>query len=41
MHKSSIEFRHLEQKPNSFTKLRLTTSAQIAAILLLVAGLVN
>jgi hypothetical protein len=39
MHKSTIAFRLLEQMTNKVPKMRFTTSAQIAAILLLAAGL--
>jgi hypothetical protein len=37
MHKSTIAFRLLEQMTNKVPKMRLTTSAQIAAILMLAA----
>jgi hypothetical protein len=39
MHKSTIAFRLFEQMTNKLPKMRFTTSAQIAAILLLAAGL--
>jgi len=39
MHKSKIAFRPLEQMTNKVSKLRFIPSAQIAAILLLAAGL--
>jgi hypothetical protein len=37
MHKSTIAFRLLEQMTNKVPKMMFTTSAQIAAILLLAA----
>ena len=37
MHKSTIAFRLLEQMTNKVPKMRFTTSAQIAAILMLAA----
>lgn len=41
MHKSKIALRPLEQIKNKVSKLRFITSAQIAAILLLAAGLMS
>jgi hypothetical protein len=41
MHKSTIAFRLLEQMTNKVPKMMFTTSAQIAAILMLAAGLLS
>jgi hypothetical protein len=41
MHKSTIAFRLLEQMTIVVQKMRLTSSAQIAAILMLAAGLLT